>query len=66
MSKKPDNFTTLGTTKESSNLLKRFAEQNNLGSKTKALILLVKFGTSPQGLRAFRQWRAVEIARGNL
>ena len=60
------NQTTLGTTKENSKLLRWFAEQNDLPSKTKALILLVKFATTPQGLKAFRQWRASEIVKGSL
>lgn len=66
MSKKPVNFTTLGTTKQNSNMLKGFAEQNNLGSKTKALVLLVQFGTSAEGLKAFRMWRSRMIASGRL
>ena len=60
------NQTTLGTTKENSKLLRWFAEQNDLPSKTKALILLVKFATTPEGLKAFRQWRASEIVKGSL
>lgn len=66
MSKKPDNFTTLGTTKANSNMLGWFAEQNNLDSKTKALILLVQFATSAEGLKAFRMWRSRMIASGRL
>ena len=66
MSKKPANFTTLGTTKQNSNMLKWFADQNNLESKTKALVLLVQFGTSAEGLKAFRMWRSRMIASGRL
>jgi hypothetical protein len=43
----------------------RFAEQNNM-KKGKAILQAFMFLTSPQGLRAFRHWRGIEIARGNL
>jgi hypothetical protein len=42
-----------------------FAEQNNM-KKGKAILQAFMFLTSPQGLRAFRHWRGIEIARGNL
>ena len=65
MGKKPADFTTLGTTKANSNMLGWFAEQNNL-NKMKALILLVQFATSAEGLKAFRMWRSRMIASGRL
>ncbi len=42
-----------------------FAQQNNL-KKGKALLQAFMFLTSAEGLAAFRQWRAGEIAKGNL
>jgi|13_taG_2_1085334.scaffolds.fasta_scaffold17748_2 hypothetical protein len=60
------NFTTLGSTKECSGLLEQFALTHHLGSKSKALIHLIKFAVSVEGTRAFRSWRSVEVAKGNL
>ena len=60
------NQTSLGTTKANSKLLRWFADQNHLPSKTQALLLLVQFAATADGLAAFRQWRASEIAKGNL